>query len=180
MRTISFICILSLTLFSCKDDKKLKLPKSDKTSPAAKWIITDSSNSNGVVTREFSGENNEWDISPHTKFTVKFTVEDLDGGVQKVIISGGGLTACTLSMQDDIAEISLPGDTLTLKPGKNNEVQPSATKTATLDLACKRKDGEVFPQVARGPGGTVELQGYGENYHAGRVSSRLIIRTKPI
>jgi len=180
MRTITFISIAAFILFSCKENDVLKLQDSDSTAPKGKWLVTDSSGTNGVVTREFTEENNEFDISPHTKISVTYTVEDSDGGVQKVAMTGGGLTACTLSLQDDIAEISLPTDTTILAPGKNKEVQATASRNASLDLACRKKDGEVFPQVARGPGGTIELHGYGENFHSGTVRSRLVIKTTPL
>lgn len=180
MRAILILLSLTLVMFSCKNDKKLTVPKSDATSPTFKWLITDSSSASGVISREFTGENNEWDITPHNKISIQFTVEDADGGVKKVAISASGLTACSMSMQDDIAEVSLPSDTLILQPGKNNEVQATAVKSAVLDLACRKKEGEVFPQVARGPGGTIELQGYGENFHNGKVRSRLIIKTNPL
>jgi hypothetical protein len=165
-----------MLLFACKDSN-LKLAASDATPPIGKWVVTDSGDGANIVTKEFSESYNEWDVSPHQKVNIVFNVEDIDGGVKKVAIWGGGLTACPLSLQDDIEEISISADTLVLTPGKNKEVQPVGSRSVFLDMACRRKAGEVFPQVARGPGGTIELTGYGENHHGGKVSSKLVIKT---
>jgi hypothetical protein len=181
MRSIviaAFATLILCVFYSCKDDN-LKVPKSDATPPIGKWIVTDSGDGKNIVTREFTQANNEWDISPHHKIHVVFSVEDTDGGVQKVALSGGGLTACSMSMQDDIASVSIPPDTTILKPASGNVVLPKAVKEASINLMCKKKEGTNFPQVARGPGGTIEIFGYGENYHQGKVTSKLTIKTTP-
>jgi|GEM_PF-5253993 len=181
MRTIViavYSFILLAALYSCKE-QNLKVPKSDTTPPTGKWIVTDSGDGKNIVTKEFTAANNEWDISPHHKIAVSFQVEDVDGGVQKVAMTGGGLTACSMSLQDDIADIRLPVDTLVQKPNGSNEVLPTGKRSAYLDLTCRKKEGTNFPQVARGPGGTIELTGYGENFHGGVVNSRLTIKTNP-
>ena len=170
----------SLAFFvSCKNEGGLKVPAKDATPPIGKWIVTDSGDGSNPVTKEFTESYNEWDISPHQKVNVVFSVEDADGGVHKVALSGGGLTACPLSLQDDILELEVNPDTLVMNPDDKKNVKPSGTRSVFLNIACQRKEGEVFPQIARGPGGYIELNGYGENFHKGEVASKLIIKTTP-
>jgi len=148
------------------------LPESDNTPPTYKWEVQVLNNNGDKY--EFSTSGQSLQLGKDYQFRVYFTAYDYDGGLKKVNMNGKGLTACPLSMIMDI-DSEVCHNNHSLSPDMNGKVQTKVVSLCLFDMKCRKIGGDLYPQALQGPGGTIIIKGFAENYYGGKVFSDLII-----
>ncbi len=174
------ILLSLLNILGCKCNQ-IKLPGADRTPPSCSWevqILDDD-------TKQELANGGVLNLGTRYKIRVYFKVKDNDGGVRRIKVSGIGTKAYpqinTYVDWGPQNQLSWNEDN-TSAPDAQNMVSQSSTLMGVFDLTPlppNGSGGRLQLQVITPAGGSLNLEGRGENYHEGICTSRLTITATP-
>ena len=158
---LSLPCVLLLMASDCKKP----LPPSDSTPPVLTWSVH---NGGSGQTQTFTG-NGKITAKPGESFTVTLIAEDPEG-VSRIELGGAGSYSCVQGNVGQNTTIDQKTDVQTLQPDADGKVLTKIFLIRDVD-----PNGWTCQSGFSFTGGSLTLQGRGDNYHNGITKGSLTI-----